>query len=395
MTAYYEHLLGLLPSFTKNLSNVLDESPASQFTEDTISHWIGLVASPILVTCGTIFNALSIIVLSQPGMRKMAASAFLIALAIVDVFVLYTSQLTVFVERLTGINPRHTSLFACKSIVYILVASRWCSAWIMVAMTSQRLIAVYKPLTARQFNTPRISLIVIISIVVICWSVASHFLGNYHVTIATRNNVTIVNHCAKRHDRFIYDIWPYIDMIAGTCVPFVLICICNSALVNWVLSTSRQRARSRIGGQFRTMANMTYMLLAVTFAFLTLTLPITTYFVGRPYWMRSRDPHDKAKMGLFYVVANMLQGVNHAINFVLYCVAGPAFRKQLSTLCCCGNKDRVPEEHSFGNSVFPVLAYANHKGVASAPNSPKNEKTLPCIEEHKECNLQLPGSIYM
>jgi len=72
------------------------------------------------------------------------------------------------------------------------------------------------------------------------------------------------------------------------------------------------------------------MLLIVCVAWLVLTTPYTLFtFCVQSY---SKDPETKATQRLVRVVSFLLMYVNHAINFLLYCLTGGKFRVELKEM---------------------------------------------------------------
>ena len=314
---------------------------ATQF--DDIARRLMLVSAPILILLGTVGNLSSILILSRPTMRKMSVSALLTVLVSVDTLALYVTLLPYFIENLTGVRPRDTSLFACVFLVHIIVACRWCSSWIMVAVTSQQLLSVYCPIRARNINLPKTSWAASAVIGLTCTAATSHFWGNYHVKIETNKNISIINYCAKIDAHFLDIIWPRIDFAFGTLLPFLLILACDVALICWVISKRSNKKKSII--------NLTCMLLAVSFVCNILSLPRPIYFLGRPFWLKADDPNEKARAKLFLSVANILQGLNHATHFLVYCASGAAFRRQVKeTLCRCHNRVDIVSNKGTGHA---------------------------------------------
>ena len=303
--------------------------PEPEMTHESFVRWSVFLTAPTFAIVGTIFSILSLTVLSRVTLRNMAVTPFFMAMAILDVLVLYSTQLPGFYQFLTGSSLRNTSDFACRTLVYVIVVSRWCSAWIIVAMTSQRVCAVFSPVKARRINNVKVSRIIVVSIVVTICISCSHFLGNYKFIAFSRSNQTVEYVCAKVDKHFIYDIWPFIDLSIGTCIPFLLICIFNCLLVRRLVVNRQKVAPKRNSDKGNSViANTSCMLVTVSVVFLTLSLPITIYFIARPYLDR-KDPTIATITAIYYTIANVMQALNHTINFLLYCATGPSFRKEL------------------------------------------------------------------
>ena len=295
---------------------------------------------PIIIL-GTIGNLLTIVVLCRRRLRRIPTSLYLIVLAVVDTLFLYLEIFHSWYLGYTGVFLRSTTLPACQIMRFLLVTAQWSSAWIIVAVTLQRLLAVCMPLKAYLMNTVKSSAVGVFIILTISTSVSSHFFWTYGSTSNIKNNVTIVKECDRIHPYFLFKVWPVVEMVVNTILPFLLLFVFNSIIIYQVRKrrqildhpirdNSRNRNRS---------ASVTIMVLTLSFSFLILTLPIRIHFAGRSYWNPSNDPHTKQKLRLFYAIASMIQGINHAANFIFYCLSGRSFRAELAAMLFCRRGD--------------------------------------------------------
>ena len=331
-----------------------------EYPEERTAKYIRLVAGMPIVLLGTLGNLLTIIVLCRKNMRKLPASIFLLALAVVDTMFLYLEIFHNWYLGLTDIFLRNTNITLCQLMRFLQVTVQWTSAWIIVSVTFQRLIAVCIPFKVKRLNTRTASCVSVITITTVSAIVSSHFFVTYHKAEYVRNNKTVINECAKRDPNFVYNIWPWIDIMVGSILPFILLIVCNCIIISRVLSSNKQFAKKQREAQQQSNAkvtNMTVMLLTLSFSFLIFTLPVMVYFLGRRYWNTDGDPHTKQKLRLFYTVASTLQGINHAVHFLLYSVSGTTFRKELTDMICgsgllpCCKENRVgPTSNSRSNN---------------------------------------------
>jgi len=72
------------------------------------------------------------------------------------------------------------------------------------------------------------------------------------------------------------------------------------------------------------------MLVVVSVAWLLLTTPYAVFTLCLPAF--SSDPETKSIQRLIRVICFLLMYVNHAINFLLYCLTGRKFRTELREL---------------------------------------------------------------
>ena len=104
------------------------------------------------------------------------------------------------------------------------------------------------------------------------------------------------------------------------------------------------KSTSKIGN-----ANITVMLLAVSFTFLLLTSPVVIVLLYKRYFWLPSSNVEKARAQLVHAFVDNLMYTNHAINFLLYCLSGRRFRRELAKLlarcCLCRVMVRRPPRH--------------------------------------------------
>ena len=143
-------------------------------------------------------------------------------------------------------------------------------------------------------------------------------------------------------------IWPWIDACLYSILPFVVICILNSLIVQKVIIARRSRrflagGSSGISGASAAVsrsanessARVTIMLLTISFTFLICTLPMNVTMIHRA--VRGFDAlslQDAARYRLSRTVSELLMYTNHSINFYLYLLTGNKFRQQLVNMLC-------------------------------------------------------------
>ena len=89
------------------------------------------------------------------------------------------------------------------------------------------------------------------------------------------------------------------------------------------------------------------LLLFFSFIFLLTTSPIVIYLVGYDSFTEGASAKKWAQIELAWAVVNLLAYSNNALNFMLYCVSGPRFRRELFGLFRRGlNRVGVMEDQS-------------------------------------------------
>ena len=81
-------------------------------------------------------------------------------------------------------------------------------------------------------------------------------------------------------------------------------------------------------------AQLTAMLLLVTFVLLGLTLPQYVRYMLAVFIDYHISPWSYSNFILLVQISNKLYFTNNGINFFLYCIGGSKFRHDLKMLCC-------------------------------------------------------------
>ena len=161
----------------------------------------------------------------------------------------------------------------------------------------------------------------------------------------------------------IEEVWPWVDALIYSFVPFVLILLFNSCIIKQISKANRLRkdiiseqfptthsfqqfagssgsgcggsacvnSRSRFAGY--DSGKLTVMLLTISFAFLLTTLPANIALIASNVWTPNpQDLHELAQFRLFRTMTELLMYLNHSCNFYLYCASGRKFRVHLCRL---------------------------------------------------------------
>ena len=140
-------------------------------------------------------------------------------------------------------------------------------------------------------------------------------------------------------------VWPWIDLCVFCLIPVSVIVIGNGCILFGVIK-SQQKTRSRsvpsVNTNQRTSlqrgranhSSMTAMLFTLNMVFLFTTSPVSIYNIGYTHWMKSGTSHDYATLDLWWAIVNMLQYTNNSINFLLYCLSGTRFRREVKRIFC-------------------------------------------------------------
>ena len=290
----------------------------------------------VVVILGFFGNILALAVLTT-SYPMNSTTVYLIQLAVSDLGVICVGQLSRnFPRAWTGFDTGSHHPWICKTWFFVNHSFKTISGWTLVAVTIERVIVVYLPFKAKTFCTIPRAKIVIAVIDVLCMGCYLHYFWTYGSVYGPDGQLeagcTIMDHKPELAF-YITEVRPWQDLFIRTGGPFFVLLTCNCLIVGKLLQQLKRRKQMAIGKDFddTKTKSMTKMLLTVSFAFLFLISPMQImYLVDRsdPYgWVITE--RWQAVAALRWGVTAPLYYLNHAINFILYCISGNEFRLAL------------------------------------------------------------------
>ena len=310
------------------------------YPEHQVGQYLLKIILPLQLLLGTAGNCLSILVLTRQKIRKSTTAIYLVVLAISDLFVLYTGLLRRWISVVFDLDIRHLHPVVCKIHAWLVYSSLDYSAWILIAVTFERVVLVWFPHSAKRRCSRRSAFVVLLAIAAFLLLFNVHFLFSTGHVYETIDNVTTMEKCHfidHSYFYFFHNIWPWLDLSAFCIIPFSCLLAGNLLIVFKFL-----RKRQKIGPSLRIkrtdqkrFSSMTRMLFTINTAFLICTMPVSIFLVGYKDWERGGD-HAKAISSLFWSLCNILMYVNNTFNFLFYCMSGRKFRDEVKVMFCNG-----------------------------------------------------------
>ena len=312
---------------------------------------------PILLIFGTCGNILSIVILTGKSIRKSTTALYLICLTFSDLAVLYTGLLRQWVIYLFVFDVREVSEIACKIHTWLVYSFLDFSAWLLIAVTLERIVAVWCPYNFKGKCNRHNAVILITGILLSVLGLNSHFLYGM-VFIKIDNGAETCGYIDTSYGRFLDTAWSWIDLCAFCLIPFTFIVIGNCFILLKVVKSHRKAKTKDVPGKYKPgkrnkdnqQSSMTAILVTLNTVFLLTTLPISIYNIGHTYWRVMETPRVKARLDLWWAVVNMLMYTNNAVNFLLYSLSGSQFRQEMKRILC----DRNCSNNIKSRSVIPA-----------------------------------------
>ncbi|XP_074652744.1 mu-type opioid receptor-like [Tubulanus polymorphus] len=289
------------------------------FVEFQAAFVIKVILGSVIMLMGTTGNVLSFLVMRSPEMRKSTTSTYLSALSIMDLGVLYLACLPEMIFTIMGYQRYDYSNFTCRWLHFVEFVTTDTSAWILMSVSIERLLSVFKPFTVKRVCTHKSALIVVVVTFVILCGVNSQLI--------VLKGIGPDGSCAPLPQYMEYweNVWLWWDMCNFSILPSTILTACNvSIIIKLKFATKIKGSHSKNSK----MSSNTIIMILVTIAFFMTTFPSVLFQNLKPLWYTTQG-YERAKDELTWAFFLMLSYMNSAINFFLYCVSGRRFRTQL------------------------------------------------------------------
>ena len=296
--------------------------------------------TPIIVLLGTVGNSLSLVVLQQAKMKRNVLAKQLTALAASNLLILYFTLLVKYLIYVQNVSLTD-NLVACKMIHWLSEPLGEFNSWLMVAITTERLIAVMKPLQMRASGRVINAKKQIFFIAILFLFLNSHILyGRGHeYQNKTNGNETLISKCgfvSTGYKEF-YSYWVVIEILLLFYLPVLFLFIGNIAIVlklknrysnRTLFKVSKSSTVNRLG--LRAMQTLALVLLLNT-GFIFCTAPISILFFIYEPWDVQNSSISSPTYTISYAIANMVMYAKYSIGFLFFTVISD-FRSELCQL---------------------------------------------------------------
>ena len=158
----------------------------------------------------------------------------------------------------------------CTLIVFVIVSTFLCSAYLLIAITFERFYSIMQPHKAASFNTVKKARIVILSITGGCISYSVPFLFIGH----NLGKLCIPNRFASDH--VLGEMYHWLTEVVMFIFPFISLVTMNNVIIHTLRKRSRQNISEQVGQSNNDEQNLKLkstekqvfiMVLLITFAF--------------------------------------------------------------------------------------------------------------------------------
>ncbi|CAH1781213.1 unnamed protein product [Owenia fusiformis] len=319
------------------------------FQSFVMSVYIFLVLSPIILSVGIVGNVMVVVVLLQKTMRSSTSSMYLIALAFVDTTVLLTGLVREWIKygislyrehfgyrTMTPTDIRDYTDAGCKFHMFILYTTIHISAWLLVCLTVERVIAVFIPHKVKLICTHKVTLAAIGITFLVCIALNSHFFVTVKLNTNEYSNVSWCDVDGNKNSTNVkwHEIYDIIDAVVASYAPFVIMLSANVLIIGRLrfIKYKSDKMASNTSLDDSKLNTMTTILLTINFVFFVTTCPIVVLTNYYHIWFDLNTWEDYTDNELAFAICHMLFYLNSALNFLLYCISGPRFRREFMAL---------------------------------------------------------------
>ena len=304
------------------------------------------VISPLFLLIGLCGNSLSFMVFSRKRMCNTTASVYLRFLCVFDSLVLLTSVLRHMVLNYTYMDVRKFSDFSCRLQIWVSSSSRQVAIWLLCVIAIDRMLLIKHPIWAKTNCTKRRSVIISSVMTSVLFILDSPMFMFYHraevfmFSDATNTSVLIgysCTHSSEDFKNFIIKIKSVLILLLFSIGPIICLAYCNIILLKELTKRHHRKQTRRINISSKVkeqleLRSVTKMLVTVCIFFIIITVPGCIYLVTEPYVLDRKVPEDAAISIMFNAIFNAFLYSNNTFNFIMYCVSGKLFRKELSDM---------------------------------------------------------------
>ena len=318
-----------------------------EYPDFVASENIILYGYPWLILLGTLGNILTFAVMRTRLSSITSTYFYMTVLAAADITILLNGALRKWISQATDFNPSREHEVLCKLISYV---HYWCfdfSAWILVAMTAERFIAVHWPLRCIDHTGKAKARKVIIGISIVLAIVNIPLLWMLKIVDGECD-------CESQYKEFILEIWPIIDATVYSFMPFTFLLLFNILIIRELQKATAAHGHLQATTDTRPpLTNfhrrLTIMLLCISFTFLITSAPNVIHTIIRYKVHTEKGSYENAaKIILGNTISSIFLYMMHSINFFLYSISGRKFRQELVEMLRgwqCGNPTCQPGEN--------------------------------------------------
>ncbi|KAK2162978.1 hypothetical protein LSH36_88g03013 [Paralvinella palmiformis] len=324
--------------------------------DDILRILLDYITLPVISIFGILGNILNLFILGQKHMKtsldRMEHSVYmgLMSLAASDMVQCFCIMTLIYampqyIHPLTALQRLHEFFYSYRIAFCNMFLFN--STWLTVLMAIGRYVAICHPIRARSFVKVRVTFLLILLILLTSVIVSLPYFWQFYMKDYQCSEIydelsRPPDHCqciisyrlplpshVEFHRRYHY-FWIAIEFF----VPLCLLVFCNICLIRSLKQSYQMQQQYRANQARDPSLRITPTLVAVIVFFIILISPAEILkFIPDGVWTSSSGERTVKS------ISNILQALNAAVNFILYCVINVHFRNTIKQIVCCKKKD--------------------------------------------------------
>lgn len=331
------------------------------------------ILTPIVCVVGFIGNSVGLWVLyKDPNNRRQTIYTYMFALMTFDNLFLLAGLSSAAVEVAGSFDQKLGQEMLNYVIIfggYVFVMLKHVSAFLLIVMSYERLMALWKPFRAKDsYLSKHPAIIITIIVVVSAVYIIPFFAGFRIVSYQTMDNITSHTTIIVPGYFPVFNVYTYIETIILHYICPALVFILNVMIIVVYSRHKKQRSSMRMNRSSDNQIKMTVIILFVACTYVILSLPNlflqTLIFVDDNYSF-----YGKYNMifHLFTSLGDLLARINAGTDFFVYVFVSNHYRSVIGTLVCrcC----RCCRTGSYRGSFSERVWTSSTRSVQSVENS--------------------------
>ena len=281
---------------------------------------------------GLIGNSLSLLTVISKRCKRSSFTVYIGALAVVDSCLLISSLADTLLLKAYKVDLGYHGTAICKVIRFSQSTFRLISAWIIVAITTERALATLYPLQFKTIYGTKfgVQVVAVLAGLMSLLSAPTLYVMDY--------SLFDQGPCCVFKDgpyfTFINETFPVVLFVSSVFLPSFIIITGNTAIVIKVRRSRRRIAPTTSNAQSTksTSRHLVVITLLLSSAFFVCTAPM---FVAIAVSSFAFDDTNDTQRQIIYSIALTLQNMNFATNFYLYILSGRRFRELFISAVKC------------------------------------------------------------
>ena len=330
--------------------------------------YAGYVFVPMFFIMGVVGNSLTIRIMLTKGFRTMPVSKVLIALSVSDTIVnLMLPFNKSFVRRMLGVDVRSLSSGGCKVFYWTYRLFKFSTSWMIVLISTERFVAVWLHVRAKSINTTRnayIAMAVVygfFAVYIGYWShIGDNIIDGRCIPNSGPPEMAHILRGLLIFGSVMYVTLPSILLIVlNTLIVYKLVLLKKKKNTNIMPTTGNGNTNTNTPNAHVRSSRTNAMLICVAITFIVLETPIgilhSVSFVKNQSLFETRD----SLMVIMREISQVLEQLNHSINFLLYVLASKRFRDRVVSLFSRDKSTIANDTSVQGNSLVHTTPHNN------------------------------------